>query len=75
MLTTAPERCGLTFSEPVSTVPDGVVVYDAAGGVIASSASVDGTDLVVDLTGPVDDGTLVLTYRVVSGTATRSAGR
>lgn len=66
VLPTAPDTVRLTFSEPVATVPDGVVVYDAASEVVATSATVDGDDLVVGLTGEVGQGTLVLTYRVVS---------
>ncbi|MDO9456452.1 copper resistance protein CopC [Nocardioides sp.] len=66
VLADAPERVRFTFSEPVATVPDGVKVYDAAGELVASSATADGVELAIALEGEVGDGTLIVTYRIVS---------
>ncbi len=67
VLDAAPQRIGFTFDEAVGSVPDrGVQVFDARGEVVASSATVDGAQLDVSLEGPVGEGTLVVTWRVVS---------
>ena len=66
VLPAAPDRIGLTFSETIGGVPDGVEVYDARGTEVASSASVSGSQLQVTLDAPVGEGTLVVVWRVVS---------
>jgi copper transport protein len=66
VLDAAPGRVVFTFDEAVAAVPDGVRVFDAAGGAVASTAVVTGTELEVRPTGPVGDGTLVVVWRVVS---------
>ena len=42
VLEAAPEQVRLTFDEAVAAVPDGVQVFDAEGGPVASSAAVTG---------------------------------
>ena len=66
VLEAAPDRIRFTFDESVAGVPDGVHVFDAAGGAVAASAAVDGKELGVTLTDEVGDGTLVVVWRVVS---------
>lgn len=66
VLEAAPERIRFTFDEAVAAVPDGVQVFDAEGGPVASSSAVDGTELAVALTEQVGPGTLVVVWRVVS---------
>ncbi|WP_262347554.1 copper resistance CopC/CopD family protein [Nocardioides dongxiaopingii] len=66
VLEAAPETVTLTFSEAVGGVPDGVQVFDAQGGSIASSSAASGPGLTVTLDEEVGDGTLVVVWRVVS---------
>lgn len=66
VLAAAPERVTFTFTEAVAAVPDGVQVFDAAGDRVAADASVTGAVLTVALPEPVDDGTLVVVWRIVS---------
>lgn len=66
VLAEAPDTVGITFTEPVSTLPDGASVVDASGAAITSTASASGAVLSIALTGAVPDGTLVVAYRVVS---------
>lgn len=66
VLPAAPEQATLTFSEPVR-LPDGAVdLYDADGHELPVQArSVDDT-VVVSLPARLDNGTFVLSWRVVS---------
>ncbi|WP_210650540.1 copper resistance protein CopC [Nocardioides sp. SYSU D00065] len=66
VLETAPEQVRFTFDESVIGVPAGVRVFDAAGDEVASSASVQEAQLVVDLEEEVGEGTLVVVWRLVS---------
>ncbi len=66
VLAEAPERIRFTFNETALGVPNGVQVFDAQGGLIASSAAVRGRDLEVTLTEQVGRGTLVVVWRLVS---------
>ncbi|GAA4746614.1 hypothetical protein GCM10023350_34220 [Nocardioides endophyticus] len=66
VLAEAPEQVTFTFNEAVIGVPTGIRVYDARGGEVASSASVSGSQLHVDLDEEVGDGTLVVVWRLVS---------
>lgn len=66
VLEAAPDVVRLTFSEPVAEVPDGVAVFDAEGQRIDAEPEVAGAELGVRLTEEVDDGTLVLVWRVLS---------
>lgn len=67
VLTAAPEEISLTFSESIALAPGGVQVYDATGETVASSAGTDGATLSVVLEEAVGDGTLIVSWRVVSG--------
>jgi copper transport protein len=66
VLETAPERITFGFNESVLGVPTGIKVFDATGKEVASSASVRGSELFVDLDEEVGDGTLVVVWRLVS---------
>jgi copper transport protein len=66
VLATAPERVTFTFSETIGVVPDGVHVFDAQGDPVRSSASATGSSLEVALDEPVENGTLVVVWRIVS---------
>ncbi|WP_240617436.1 copper resistance protein CopC [Nocardioides speluncae] len=66
VLETQPEQIRFTFSESVSLVPDGVQVFDARGGSVASSATARGPELTAELPDEVGEGTLVVVWRVVS---------
>jgi copper transport protein len=66
VLAEAPERVTFTFNETVLGVPTGVRVFDARGREVASTASVSGSELHVDLDEEVGDGTLVVVWRLVS---------
>ena len=66
VLGTAPEQVVFTFDESVIGDPAGITVFDAAGDEVASSASVRGPRLVVDLDEEVGEGTLVVVWRLVS---------
>ncbi|MEU4384173.1 copper resistance protein CopC [Promicromonospora sp. NPDC023805] len=66
VLETAPERITFGFNESVIGVPTGIKVFDATGEEVASSASVRGSELLVDLDEEVGDGTLVVVWRLVS---------
>ena len=66
VLETAPEQVTFTFDESVIGVPAGITVFDATGEEVASSASVRDAQLVVSLEGEVEQGTLVVVWRLVS---------
>ncbi|MEV0949471.1 CopD family protein [Promicromonospora sp. NPDC050249] len=66
VLETAPERITFGFNESVIGVPTGIKVFDATGEEVASSASVRGSELFVDLDEEVGEGTLVVVWRLVS---------
>ena len=66
VLATAPSAVTFSFNESVIGVPAGVTVFDATGTEIASSATVRDAQLVVSLDGEVDEGTLVVVWRLVS---------
>lgn len=66
VLAEAPEQVTFTFNEAVIGVPTGVRVFDARGGEVASTASVSGSELHVELDEEVGDGTLVVVWRLVS---------
>lgn len=66
VLAEAPEQVTFTFNEAVIGVPTGVRVYDARGGEVDSTASVSGSQLLIDLDEEVGDGTLVVVWRLVS---------
>ena len=72
----------LTFDETVSAAAGGVQMYDARGKVVESKASARDTVLTVDVPDTLDEGTYVVSWRVVSadghpvaGALTFSVGR
>lgn len=70
----APDEVTFTFDEPVSLTASGIRAFDAAGEPVSVEAS--STDEVVsaDLPEGLDDGTYVVTYRVVSADGHPIAG-
>jgi copper transport protein len=66
VLAQAPERITFTFNESIGAVPKGVRVFDAQGDPIRTSASASGKTLAVALDQPLEDGTLVVVWRIVS---------
>ncbi|MDR7251301.1 copper transport protein [Nocardioides sp. BE266] len=66
VLDTAPDDVTFTFNESVIGVPAGIRVFDATGEEVASSATVRDAELVVHLDEEVDEGTLVVVWRLVS---------
>jgi copper transport protein len=70
----APETLTLTFDEPVSLVPSATRLFDADGEEVPTeSRSVDETVTVLPTEG-LEDGTFVLTYRVISADSHPVAG-
>lgn len=81
VLPESPERITFTFSEAVTSVPDGVQAYDAAGEPLGSAVEVSGEEVGVVLDEEVAEGTVVVVWRVlsddghpVSGSLTFSVG-
>lgn len=74
VLATAPGEVVLTFDEPVQLVPDGLLAFDAAGEKVAIEASAGGEEVTGDLPDDLDDGTYVVTWRVVSADGHPIAG-
>lgn len=70
----APDVVTFTFDEAVSLVADGVQVYDAAGRPVEVEASGRDTVVTADLPESLDDGTYVVTWRVVSSDGHPIAG-
>jgi copper transport protein len=66
VVATAPERITFTFNETIGAVPGGVHVFDAQGDPVTASASATGSKLEVALPEPVEDGTLIVVWRIVS---------
>lgn len=74
VLPEAPEEVTFTFDESVSLVADGLLVYDAAGEPVEVDASARDAVVTADLPGGLDDGTYVVTWRVVSSDGHPIAG-
>ncbi|TWH03974.1 copper transport protein [Nocardioides sp. J9] len=74
VLDAAPEEVTFTFDEPVSLVPDGLLAFDAAGEQVDVEASASGTEVRGGLPGDLDNGTYVITWRVVSADGHPIAG-
>ena len=66
VLDAPPEQITFEFTETVTRVPDGVQVFDAGGGPIASSSSASGAVLKVSLDQEIGSGTVVIVWRVIS---------
>jgi copper transport protein len=66
VLATAPDRISFEFTETIGVVSGAVRVFDAQGEEVRSSASATGARLEVALEEPVEDGTLVVVWRIIS---------
>lgn len=74
VLTEAPDQVTFTFDEPVQLVPKGLLAFDASGDPVDVEASASGATLEGDLADGLDDGTYVVTWRVVSADGHPIAG-
>ncbi len=74
VLEDAPEQVTFTFDEPVALVDDGLQVFDATGAPVDVEAASRDEVVTGDLSGPLDDGTYVVTWRVVSADGHPIAG-
>lgn len=74
ILEEAPEQVTFTFDEPVSLVADGLQVFDATGAAVEVAAGSRDEVVTGDLGGGLDDGTYVVTWRVVSADGHPIAG-
>ncbi|WP_408896291.1 copper resistance protein CopC [Nocardioides sp. R1-1] len=74
VLPEAPGEVTFTFDEPVQLVPDGLLAFDAEGRRVDVEPSAKGVDVTGELPGDLDDGTYVVTWRVVSADGHPIAG-
>ena len=74
VLATAPDQVTFTFDESVQLVPDGLQAFDAAGDPVEIKGSASGAEVTGDLPSGLDDGTYVVTWRVVSADGHPVAG-
>lgn len=74
VLASSPGEVTFTFDEPVQLVPDGLLAFDAAGDEVDVDASASGTEVKGDLPDDLDEGTYVVTWRVVSADGHPIAG-
>lgn len=74
VLRQAPDAVTFTFDERVSLTDDGVLVFDARGEPIEANASAVDEVVTADLPSELDDGTYVVTYRVISADGHPIAG-
>jgi copper transport protein len=74
VLPEAPGQVTFTFDEPVQLVPDGLLAFDAAGRRVEVRPSAKGVEVTGRLPGELDDGTYVVTWRVVSADGHPIAG-
>lgn len=66
VLATAPEQVRFTFDEPVRLGEDGVHLFDAEGDELPAQARSVDAEVLVDLPDRLDDGTYVVSWRVIS---------
>lgn len=66
VLATAPEQVRFTFDEPVRLGEDGVHLFDAQGNELPVRARSVDAEVLVDLPDGLDDGTYVVSWRVIS---------
>ncbi|GAA1509003.1 copper resistance CopC/CopD family protein [Nocardioides humi] len=74
VLPEAPSSVTFTFDEPVQLVPDGLMAFDAQGERVDVDPSAKGVEVTGELPGDLDDGTYVVTWRVVSADGHPIAG-
>lgn len=66
VVATAPEQVRFTFDEPVRLQDDAVHLFNAAGEEIPVQARLVDTEVLVGMPGGLEDGTYVVSWRVVS---------
>lgn len=66
VLATAPSEVTFTFDEPVRSTSGSVHLFDAAGKELEADGRTRDTRLVVELPGGLEEGTFIVTWRVVS---------
>jgi copper transport protein len=74
VLAESPGRVAFTFDEAVQLVPGGLLAFDASGEQVDVEASASGTVVEGDLPDTLDEGTYVITWRVVSSDGHPIAG-
>jgi copper transport protein len=74
VLSETPDVVTFTFDETVSLTSDGIQVFDAEGEPVDADASSADEVVTADLPDELDDGTYVVTYRVVSADGHPIAG-
>lgn len=74
VLPEAPGEVTFTFDEAVQLVPEGLLAFDAEGRRVDIDPSAKGVDVTGELPGDLDDGTYVVTWRVVSADGHPIAG-
>ena len=74
VLARSPGEARLTFDETVSAPAGGVKMYDARGKAVESKASARDNVLTVDVPDTLDEGTYVVSWRVVSADGHPVAG-
>jgi copper transport protein len=74
VLAESPGEARLTFNETVSAPAGGVKMYDAQGKALESKASARDNVLTVDVPDTLDEGTYVVSWRVVSADGHPIAG-
>lgn len=74
VLEDSPARLTLTFNEPVQVPPGGVLVLDAAGDPVAATSTAVDTQVEIAVPDDLDDGTYVVSWRVMSGDTHPVAG-
>ena len=74
VLAESPGVARLTFNESVSATAGGVQMYDARGNAVKSKSSARDTVLTVDVPNTLDEGTYVVSWRVVSADGRPVAG-
>lgn len=74
VLAEAPSSVTFTFDEPVQLVADGLLAFDAEGRRVDVEPVAKGVEVTGGLPGDLDDGTYVVTWRVVSADGHPIAG-
>ncbi len=74
VLAETPETVTFVFSEQVNLPADAVHLFDATGEPLEASSSGQDTEVYVDLPDELDDGTYVVTWRVISADGHPIAG-
>lgn len=62
----SPDQIRLSFNQPIRLISDGIVVSDSAGGAVPGEWRLDGLNAVFGVESPIAEGTVVVTWRVIS---------